>query len=129
MRHLSKFWQQQIVRFMAMGSLSTTMMLLIYLILEQIIRYQVAYLISYAITIVISYFLNTRFVFRASISFRSFFQFPIVYIIQYGVSAILLEILVRLGLSATYAPILVIMMLLPLTYWLSQLVIVNKKRI
>ncbi len=126
MNQIWALWNMQVVRFMAMGTLSTGIMLGIYMALNLVLEYQVAYFISYVITVIVSYFLNTLFVFKTTVSLRGFLKFPIVYVVQYVIAAILLELFVRLGFSETFAPIFIIVLLLPLTFWLSRLVMDKK---
>jgi hypothetical protein len=61
-------------------------------------------------------------------SIKTFLQFPLVYVVQYTLSAVGIEIFVRMGLSATYAPIIVIILILPLTFMLSRLVMLKRKK-
>ena len=123
MKTIRAFIKSQIFLFMLMGTLSTLVMLGLYMLLNMIIQYQMAYFISYVVTVIISYFLNTLFVFKKPVSLRTFLQFPIVYIVQYIISALMLEVMVRIGFSVTYAPVLIIILLLPLTFFLSRLVL------
>ena len=116
----------QIFRFVLMGTVSTATMFGIYIILNLMLNYQVSYLISYVVTVVFSYVLNTRFVFKIPMSWQTFLQFPLVYVVQYVSSAIGLEILVRLGFSVTIAPLITIVLLLPVTYLLSRLIMKKK---
>lgn len=116
----------QITRFIFMGTISTAAMFGIYVVLNLILNYQVSYFISYVLTVVLSYILNTRFVFNIPMSWKTFFQFPIVYVVQYISSAIGLEILVRMGFSVTIAPLITIVLLLPVTYFLSRLIMAKK---
>ena len=62
------------------------------------------------------------FVFKKEVSLKTFIRFPLIYVVQYVLGAILLEILVRLGFSVTYSPLLIIMLLLPVTYILNRIV-------
>lgn len=116
----------QLFSFILMGSLSTALMFGIYVTLNLFLNYQISYLISYALTVVFSYALNTRFVFKIPMSWKTFLQFPFVYVVQYVSSAAGLEILVRLGFSVTIAPLITIVLLLPVTYFLSRLIMVTK---
>ena len=116
----------QIFRFILMGTLSTAVMFGIYVTLNLILNYQISYLISYVLTVVFSYVLNTRYVFKIPMSWKTFLQFPIVYVVQYVSSAIGLGILVRLGFSVTIAPLITIVLLLPVTYFLSRLIMLKK---
>ena len=122
---LVALWNVQVVRFMVMGGISTLIMLGIYIMLTWFVKFQVAYFVSYVITVIVSYYLNTFFVFKTTVSLRSFFQFPIVYVVQYIASAALLEIFVRLGFSETFSPVFIIILLLPLTFWMSRLIMVK----
>jgi putative flippase GtrA len=123
MKTIRAFIKSQIFLFMLMGTLSTLVMLGLYMLLNMIIQYQMAYFLSYVVTVIISYFLNTLLVFKKPVSLRTFLQFPIVYIVQYIISALMLEVMVRIGFSVTYAPVLIIILLLPLTFFLSRLVL------
>jgi len=85
------------------------------------LEYQIAYLISYSIGILCSYLMNALFVFRRYLSLKTFLRFPLVYVVQYLASAILLEILVRwAGLSTMVAPIVAIVVTVPLTFLASR---------
>ena len=112
----------QVIRFVLMGALSTGAMYGIYIALNHVVHYQVSYFISYILTVVLSYFLNTRYVFKVATSWKTFLQFPLVYVVQYVGGAVLLEVLVHFGFSIDLAPLLSMALLLPLTFWLSRLI-------
>ncbi len=116
----------QLFRFMFMGGGSTLLMLGIYILLTYIVNFQIAYFISYVITVIILYLLNSFYVFKNRLSFKTFFSFSLVYVGQYAIGAILLEVFVRLGFSVTYSPLYILLLLLPLTFIVSRLVMVNK---
>lgn len=126
MNFLRTLIAMQIFRFILSGTLSTAVMYGIYLVLNLILNYQVSYFISYVATVIFSYVLNAYFVFKIPMSWKTFMQFPLVYVVQYVCSAIGLEILVRLGVSETIAPLIAIVFLLPLTYFLSRLIMSEK---
>lgn len=116
----------QIFRFMFMGAVSTGAMFIMYLIFNQVLGYQISYLISYVLTVFFSYVLNSKYVFNTPMSWQTFLQFPLVYVFQYGTSALGLEVLVRIGFSVTYAPLMIILLLLPITFLLSRLIMGDK---
>lgn len=128
MNQLRRFFELQVVRFMITGSLSTLMMLGVYVLLNLVMKYQISYLIAYVFTVIVSYFLNTLFVFKTPVSLSSFLQFPLVYLVQYIAGALLLEVFVRLGFSVTFAPLVIIILLLPVTFWLSRIVMMKSPR-
>lgn len=109
--------------FTITGILSTLFMLGIYVLLNKVIRYQLSYLIAYVLSVVALYFMNVVFVFKKKPSVQTFLQFPLIYLFQYAVGAIALEFLVRLGFSVDFSPVLVIIILFPLTFVLNKWVI------
>ena len=57
-------------------------------------------------------------------SWRSFLQFPLVYVAQYLLGVVMLVLLVDwLGLPKAFGPPVVTLLLLPLTFLLSRLVL------
>jgi putative flippase GtrA len=116
--------ENRIFRFLVTGALNTIVTFGIYIVLKTVFDYQIAYFLSYASGILFAYFMNVFFVFKKPLSLRTFIRFPLVYVIQYIVGAILLELLVQiLGFSATFAPLFVIVITLPLTFLLSRFVL------
>src|SRR5579872_6815044 len=111
----------QMLGFALTGTLSTLLMFGPYVALEQFIHYQYAYLISYILSVVALYFMNSM-VFKAKLSLHNSFAFPLIYLMQYVVGALSLEFLIRLGVPVTYAPVLVIILLLPITFVLNKIV-------
>lgn len=99
-------------------------MYLIYLALRKLIGYQLAYLTGYVISVVALYLLNSLFVFKSnSLSLSVFLKFSLIYVLQYILGAGLLELIVHFNFSETYAPILIIIILLPITFFLNRLVL------
>lgn len=112
--------------FAVTGTLTTLLMLGVYVCLNKIINYQYSYLIAYAVSVIALYFLNVLFVFKKSPSLHTFLQFPFIYLLQYAVGAVSLEFLVRLGFSQTLAPAIVVIIMLPVTFILNRLVLLKK---
>lgn len=128
MMKLKNFPQSKLIRFMISGSISTLFMWGIYIVFKEFYSYQLAYLLSYIFAIVFTYFLNTIYVFHKKISLKTFLSFPLIYVAQYGIGALLLEIFAHFGFSLTYAPILIIILLLPLTFSLNKIVLRTAKK-
>lgn len=119
-----KVLQKQMIRFAITGTLSTLFMLVIYVVLNKIINYQYAYLWAYCISVLALYFMNALFVFKNKhLSLSTFLKFPLIYLLQYVVGAFFLEFVVRLGFSVTYAPVIVVVVLLPVTFILNRIVL------
>jgi putative flippase GtrA len=115
-------------RFLAGGGLNTIVTYALYLGINQILSYQISYLIAYVTGIVFSYCLNAIFVFRVQLSWKGLFTFPLVYIFQYVASAILLGAMVEFGsINAKIAPLFVPVIMIPVTYSLVKFTLIGKK--
>ncbi len=122
-----KTMRGEFFRFLLVGAVNTVSSYLLYLLLLTVLPYLLAYSLAYCIAIVISYFLNVRFVFRQRGSLRGFFAFPLVYVIQYGLGALILWLLVgQAGLSPAWAIAGVIIATIPVTFLTSRFIL-NKK--
>ncbi|WP_412757818.1 GtrA family protein [Legionella bozemanae] len=113
--------------FAITGILSTLIMFGLYVMLYQFINYQYAYLIAYTISVVALYFMNKS-VFKGIMSLETILEFPLIYLLQYVLGALSLEFIVWLGFSATYAPLIIVIILLPVTFILNRIVFSKHKR-
>ncbi|WP_305820955.1 GtrA family protein [Massilia brevitalea] len=114
----------RVLRFLVGGGLNTAVTYLVYLALHAVLSYQLAFFIAYAAGIVFSYFFNSTVVFKRRMSWHGMVVFPLVYLVQYGVSALVLGLLVEhTALPSWIAPLLVSVITLPLTFVLTRLVV------
>lgn len=119
-------WQRWI-RFLCGGAANTLFTYLLYLALTRVLGYQWSYLAAYATGIVFAYWLNATYVFKVPLSWKGLFAYPVVYLVQYLFSALLLEAIVRFGkIPPTFAPLAVTAAMLPLTYLMNKLVLRNQ---
>jgi putative flippase GtrA len=119
-----RFTSGEFVRFLLCGGANTLITYAAYLACLLIMPYLVAYTVTYVAGVVLSYYLNARFVFRQPLSLARAFQFPLVYLLQYTMGICLLYLLVKvLGTSEKLAPILVILLTLPVTFLLSKVIV------
>lgn len=117
------------LRFLAGGMLNTGATLALYWVLMRFMHYQLAYLVSYCAGIVLSYLLNTRFVFRARHSWRKFVLFPLVYLITYVIGALVLRLAVDyLHVPAGLGPLLSIGVTLPVSFVLTKILLQPRAR-
>lgn len=115
---------EEAVRFLVMGGVNTFLTWLLYLALDRVVSYAVAYSLSYVAGVVLAYYLNARFVFDAKMSFRSFLKFPIVYVVQYLAGLALMYVLVDVvAFAESLAPLAVTVLTIPLTFVMSRLVL------
>ena len=115
---------RQFGRFLIVGAVNTAASYAAYLLLLRHVSHLVAYSLAYALGIVISYFLNTYFVFRARAAAASFVRFPLVYLLQYLVGAAVLHLAVeQFGISREIAFAFSVAVTIPVTFFASKLVL------
>jgi putative flippase GtrA len=108
-------------RFLFWGALNTLLSYLVYLGALPFLGYLPAYTLAFIVGVVIGYSLHSRFVFRRSFSWRKLVRFPLVYLAQYAAGISLMWLLIDgLGLDARIAPIAVIVLSVPLSYFLTR---------
>jgi putative flippase GtrA len=113
---------QNFLKFLIAGGLNTAITYGIYLILLMVIPYIASYTISYIAGIVIAYLLNRFFVFKSHQGIKSIALLPLVYLVQYVVSILILWCWVeKLGFADRLAPLAAIIITIPITYIFSKL--------
>lgn len=116
------------VRFLLGGASTTIISYAIYLTLLNWLPYVFAYSVAYASGLVWSYLANTLFVFRRAPSLIRAALYPLVYLAQYLAGTLLLVLLVKaLHVPPAVAPLAVVALTLPLTYFLSRYVITGDR--
>ena len=114
------------VRFVFFGGVNTVATYCIYLLLSMLIHYQAAYLIAYISGIGLAYLLNLFFVFDAQSSSKKILSYPIIYIVQYLLGALLMYlILKKLNFSNFLAPLIVAILLMPISYYMNKRILAD----
>jgi putative flippase GtrA len=121
---LRKKLSPEFVRFVVSGFINTALTYVLFAGLSTFMHYNVAYTLVYIVGIVLAYVLNTRFVFKTPMHWKSMLAYPLVYVIQYGVSIVLLPILIEmLKMDRLIAAAVVIVVTLPISFLASRLII------
>jgi len=90
--------------------------------------YLVSYSVAFLFSIFVSYVLNSKFVFKQELELRKAIKYPLVYVNQYVLGALSLYLLVHfLGISKLVAPLLVIVLTIPVTFFLSRRILRGKR--
>jgi putative flippase GtrA len=109
------------VRFFGGGLINTGMTYALYFALQMLFFYQIAYALAYLAGIAFSYWFNSVIVFKTKLNWKSLLNYPLVYIAQYCVSALLLGAFIeRLDISPKFAPLIVLVATIPLTFFMSR---------
>ncbi|MBI4807442.1 MAG: GtrA family protein [Nitrosomonadales bacterium] len=122
--HIKRGFHSEFFRFLLVGGSNTLLGYALYYLLLDFIPYLYAYTLSYCIGIVFSYVMNSRFVFRQPMSLARFLQFPVVYVIQYGLGVAILWLLVgRMSISPELAMLGVVAATIPVTFLTSRFIL------
>lgn len=122
-----KFISSEFYRFILWGCVNTAAGYLIYALLQQFLPYLVSYSVAYILGIIIAYFLNAKFVFRQELRLSRAMTYPLVYLAQYLLGVISLYLLVRvLEVNKLLAPALIVLVTIPITYFLSGRIVASK---
>lgn len=125
--NLDYFLKEEFGRFLVAGAINTALSFSLYLIFNLFFHYQLAYWLAFFLGILFSFWVNSRWVFRAAMNWKTFLAFPLVYLFQYFFGAVLLHILVEiLGISEWTSPIVVIVCSVPVTFLMSRFVLKRK---
>src|SRR5262245_33640881 len=121
---LRKILGRSSVRFLIAGGANTLASYLLYLALLEVFSYRVSYSVSYVAGMVLSFLLNSRFVFLVPLRWQSFLRYPLLYVGQYILGLALLSIGVEvLGVSEVIMPFLVLAVTLPVSFVLTRLLL------
>ena len=119
-----KIIKSEFLKFIFFGGVNTALSYVIYVILILFLVYPAAYTLAYISGIFVSYYLNSRFVFKREFSLIKAFQYPLVYLVQYLLGVSLLSVLIEIfSLNKYIAPALVIVLTIPATFHLSKFII------
>ncbi|MBF0495323.1 MAG: GtrA family protein [Deltaproteobacteria bacterium] len=125
-----KFISRELIRFILVGGLNTAITYGIYLLLLLALAYPLAYSGSYVLGIFISYYLNTKFVFKQKPTITKALQFPLVYVVQYLLGVALLYVLVTVWhMDQRLAPVVIVLLTIPVTFLLSRVIIKGRFRL
>lgn len=124
---LKRLHEFSFARFLASGAFNTLFTYALYLMLLNIINYKASYTITYIFGIFLSYILNRYFVFKSTTGSRSILLYPLVYVAQYLTSMGILWLWVDyLHLNEKAAPLIAILITIPITYLLSKAIFTEK---
>ncbi|WP_245204196.1 GtrA family protein [Ammoniphilus resinae] len=119
-----KYISNEFFRFVLVGILNTAATYIIYLLFLYLFNHNISYTIAYILGILIGYFLNSKITFRVELTLKKFIQFPLVYLIQYLINLVMLNVLIfNLDVDKRIAPLLVIIISIPITFILSKVIL------
>jgi len=120
--------KNKFIKFIGVGVINTVASYLLYVLLVLFLNYQLSYAISFAFGIILSFLLNTKYVFEVKKTIKKFVLFPLVYLVQYLLGAFMMNIVVEIiEINKFFAPLVVTIFLLPISFLLSKKILTNGK--
>lgn len=107
------------LRFATIGALNTLNYFILYFLFIEwlVLPYIFAHVFASLISMLGAYFLHVFFTFHTKPNMKSFLFFPLSQLASIGLQVILLFIFVQvLGVSEKWAPVIVLVIIVPLTY-------------
>ncbi|MDQ0917606.1 GtrA family protein [Paenibacillus sp. V4I5] len=125
---LTRFLNKEFLKFLIIGALNFLLTYIIYLLMLMHFDYLISYGFAYLLGIIFSYFMNTYYVFSEKVSIKKAMSFPFIYIVQFLISEGVLYFLVEHinNKIISFAPIIVIIFTIPITFLLSKYIIKGK---
>lgn len=118
--------KNKFLKFIGAGVINTIASYLVYLLLVLFFNYQISYAIAFIFGIILSFVLNTKYVFEVEQTLKKFILFPLVYLIQYLLGAFMMNFIIEiLVINKFFAPLIVTVCLLPVSYLLSKKILIK----
>ena len=119
----------QFARYVVAGLCNTALTYALLILAMQWIDDLIAYSIVYVLGIAIGYGLQSRFVFRVPVDWRSAARFPAIYLFQYLLGASILWMLIHAGhLNPRVAALAAVAANVPVGFWMSRVVLARSVR-
>lgn len=116
--------RREFVRFGLLRAACAVLSYGLYLALLPWFPYEAAYAVAFVAGVALAYVVNATVVFREPMRVRSALRFPLVYVVQFVLSWFLLRIAVeQLGVPESWALLLAVSAILPVTFVLSRRII------
>jgi len=111
----------EIARFCLSGLASTALSYACYLTLLHVMAYRASYSLAYVLGLIVSFYANSAYVFKAKLSLQKFLYFLLVYFIQYALGLLAVVVWVEvLTLNHQLAPVFSMLFTVPLTYLMNR---------
>lgn len=119
---------QNFKRFLMVGAFNTVVTYLAYVALTMVVHYKIAFTISFVLGILISARLNARFSFQTQLTKVRLLKYSGVYVASYLFSIYLLGLIVeKTQINLLVAPLLIVIVVTPLNYFLTKLTLQYKQ--
>lgn len=119
--------EKEFFRFAIVGGLSALCHYLVYLFLQMYIDLTWSYALAYGISLVFNYFLTAGFTFRKKTNLKNTIGFLLSHAINYLNHMVFFSLFIYIGVNKFIAPILVLIIAVPINFLLLRYVFNNKR--
>ncbi len=123
---LSKETLYQVLRFVIVGVLATGIHYGVYWALKFIMNYNIAYTLGYIVSFIGNLFLTAHFTFKKDVSALKSMEFGGAHLCNYIIQMILMNVVIGLGVSESWAPIPVYCFSVPLNFLMVRYIFNQK---
>ena len=112
---------RELARYLIVGAVNTGLTYALLVALMRVLDYRLAYTLVYALGIALSYWTQSRYVFKVPPRLRTGLAFPLIYLLQYLLGVAVLWLLVEAGgLSKEWAALIAVALNVPVGFALSR---------
>ncbi|MGL4519985.1 MAG: GtrA family protein [Phocaeicola sp.] len=112
----------ELIRFCLVGGVAAGTHYVIYYLLQQVIALNLAYTAGYCLSLIANFFLTSYFTFRSHPSFKKAAGFGLSHLVNYVLHIALFNLFLALQVDSLIAPILVLLIAVPITFLLLRFV-------
>jgi len=117
---------REVPRYLVAGAVNTVASWLVYLASLQLVSYRLAYPVAFGFGILLSFVLNSWFVFGVPLRWRRLLPYPAVYLAQFAVGyAVVWLVVEKLGWPVWPAPLISLVFTVPLGFVLTRRLLVS----
>lgn len=113
----------EVIRFGIVGVIATFIHYGIYLVLNFVMISWIAYSIGYGISFLCNFYLSNKFTFKTKPTMTKGLGFGLSHFINYLLQVLLLNVFIKLGIPAEYAPIPVFCVVIPVNFLMVRFVL------
>lgn len=115
-------------RFVVVGVLATAIHYAIYYVLLPYMSHNAAFTLGYVLSFVCNYVLSSHFTFRVGASVQRFVSFGLSHATNYFIQMVLLNLFIGLGVPASFAPLPVYAVAVPVNYLMVRFALTRNSR-
>ncbi len=124
---ICKKLNNEFIRFVIVGFVSTVVQYIIYLILQTFLSVSISYTIGYIFSVIVNFYLTSYYTFNETLKWKNAFGVAIAHILTYFIHIGLLTFFIHIGIKNEIAPIPVYIIAFPVSFLIVRFVFKYEK--